>query len=281
MSLLKGKEAAEALCRVLREKAAAAGLRPCLAIVRVGERPDDLAYERGAMKRLAALDFECRSFAYPKDISQGEFLAEFERINADPGVHGILLFRPLPDQIKERAVLNLLDPAKDVDGLCRENLAKIFMGDPTGLAPCTAAAVLELLDFAGVELKGRRAVVIGRSLVVGKPLAMLLLGRDATVTVCHSKTVELAALCRQADILVACVGRAGLITGDYVKEGAVVIDVGINTDDQGRLWGDVDFASVEPKAALLTPVPGGVGTVTTSVLAAQTLKAALLQRKKS
>lgn len=276
MSLLKGKEAADALCLSLKEKAAEAGIRPCLAIVRVGERPDDLSYERGALKRAAALGFDCQVRAFPAEISQDAFMAEFRKINGDPGIHGVLLFRPLPGQLDDKAVLEALDPLKDVDGLCRENLAKVFAGDPDGFAPCTAAAVMAMLDFAGVELRGRRAVVVGRSLVVGKPLAMLLLGRDATVTVCHSKTRDLPAVCREADILVACVGRAGLITGDYVKEGAVVMDVGINVDAEGKLKGDVDFASVEPKAKLITPVPGGVGTMTTSILAAQTLKAALL-----
>ena len=224
---------------------------------------------------MSALDFDCRVFAFPAEIGQEEFLAEFQKINADPSVHGILLFRPLPKQLDEAAVVAVLDPAKDVDGLCRENLAKVFAGEPEAFAACTAAAVMAVLDYAGVELKGCRSVIVGRSLVVGKPLAMLMLNRDATVTICHSKTRDLPAICRQADILVACVGRAGLITGDFVREGAVVIDVGINVDDQGKLCGDVDFTSVEPKASLITPVPGGVGTVTTSVLAAQVMQAAL------
>ncbi len=276
--ILKGadvvKEMNEAMMAELALRTADGLAVPKLAIVRVGERPDDLAYERGAVKRFANIGLRTEVYAFAAEISQEDFLAAFRQINADPDVHGILVFRPLAPQIDDRLVIEAIDPAKDVDGISPVNMAKIFAGDDSGFAPCTAAAVVAILDHAGISLKGKRVAVVGRSLVVGKPLSMLLLARDATVTLCHSKTLDLPAVCREADILVACVGKAKMLGVEYVRPGAVVIDVGINVDEEGNLWGDVDFTAVEGIAGAVTPVPGGVGTVTTSILARQLMKAA-------
>ncbi len=277
-AVLKGadvvKEMNEAMMAQLAARAAAGQDAPKLAIVRVGKRADDLAYERGAVKRFANIGLRTEVYAYPADIRQEDFLAAFRQINDDPDIHGILVFRPLAPQIDDQLVIEAINPGKDVDGISPVNMAKIFAGDSSGFAPCTAAAVMAILDHAGISLKGKRVAVVGRSLVVGKPLSMLLLARDATVTLCHSKTLDLPALCRESDILVACVGKAKLLGAEYIRPGAVVVDVGINVDEEGGLWGDVDFAAAESIAGAITPVPGGVGTVTTSILARQLMKAA-------
>ena len=275
--VLKGKDVADAMKEKLSAKNAelvAKGVTPCLNIVRIGERPDDLAYERGALKRFEGIGIAARVSVFPEDVPWAEFEKEFRKINDDPGVHGILLFKPFPKHIDEGAVKGIIDPAKDVDGMCDANIAKVFAGDETGFAPCTPTAVVELLKHYGVPLKGAKAVVAGRGMVVGKPLAMLLLKENATVTVCHTRTADLAAECRAADVLIAAAGKAKMIGAEHVKEGAVVIDVGINLDEEGNLCGDVDFAGAEPLASMITPVPGGVGSVTTSILAKHTLMAA-------
>ena len=247
---------------------------PKLAILRVGGQPDDLSYENSIIKRFAGIGLSTEVFAYPENISREDFLAGLRKANEDAGIQGILVFRPLPAHIGDREVTEAIDPRKDVDGISPVNMAKVFAGDPGGFAPCTAAAVIAMLDYAGVELKGKRVTVAGRSLVVGKPLSMLLLGRDATVTVCHSKTVDLPGACREADVLVACVGKAKLLGADHIKPGATVIDVGINMDEEGRFCGDVDSDAAAAIAGAVTPVPGGVGTVTTSILAQHLLQAA-------
>lgn len=252
----------------------AAGTEPCLAIVRVGERPDDLAYERGAKKRMELVGIMCRVIELSEDISQEEFEEEFDKINADPSVHGILLFQPLPNGLDAEPVQKKIDPLKDVDGMSPINVAKVFAGDESGFAPCTAEAVMEMLDYYGIEPEGKRAVIVGRSMVVGKPLSMMMLAKNATVTVCHTRTKNLEAICRDADILVACAGKARMITADMVGEGAVVVDVGINVDEEGNLCGDVDYEAVAEKASYISPVPRGVGSVTTSVLAAHVVRAA-------
>ena len=275
--VLKGIEVANAMKeRLSAENAAliAKGVAPCLAVVRVGERPDDLAYERGALKRFEGLGIAVRVFAFPEDIGQDEFKSEFEKINGDKNVHGILLFRPLPKTLDEAAILKIIDPEKDMDGMCETNIAKVFAGDESGYAPCTPEGVIELLKHFEVPLKGSKVTLVGRSMVVGKPLAMLLLKENATVTICHTRTADLAAECKAADILIAAAGSAKMIKPEHVKEGTVVIDVGINVDEEGNLCGDVDFEAVEPLASMITPVPGGVGSVTTSILAKHTLKAA-------
>ena len=248
---------------------------PRLAIVRVGSRPDDVSYETGAVKKMQAFGLEAERFTFPADISDSEFKAEFKKINEKDEIDGILMMRPLPNQIKESDIEKMIDPAKDLDGISPENIAKVFSGDDSGFAPCTAEAVMEMLRLNGFDLTGKRAVVVGRSMVVGKPLAMLLLKENATVTICHTRTKDLAARCSEADILLAAAGKAGLVTADFVKEGAVVMDVGINVDADGHLCGDVDFAGIQEKAAYATPVPGGVGGVTTAVLAKHLVRAAL------
>ena len=250
------------------------GQPPKLAIVRVGERPDDLSYERGAMKRMEAFGLRAQSYAFPEEINGEDFKEAFAAINRDPDVTGILLLKPLPPQIPEREIEAMIDPAKDLDGISPVNMAKVFAGEADGFAPCTAEAVVEVLKAYGIPISGKRAVIVGRSLVVGRPLAMLLLKENATVTVCHTRTKNLEEECRRAEILVAAAGRAKMLGASHVGEQAVVIDVGINVDEDGKLCGDVDFASIDGRAAMATPVPGGVGAVTTAVLAKHLAQAA-------
>ena len=276
MIILKGAEVSAKIREQVQEMLEGLGGKmPCLAIVRVGENPDDLSYERGAMKKMASFGLEARSYSFSGDISHEEFKEEFRKINEDPGVSGILLLRPLPKHIQEADIEKLIDPDKDLDGISPVNVAKVFAGDATGFAPCTAEAVVEVLKTNNIPIAGKRAVIVGRSMVVGKPLAMLLMKENATVTVCHTKTSDLAGTCRMGEILVAAAGRAKMLDGSFVGHNAVVIDVGINVDDSGKLWGDVDFESIKDKASMPTPVPGGVGAVTTAVLARHLVLAAV------
>ena len=273
----KGAPVAQALTVRLIVKAnqlKVQGIVPTLAIVRVGERPEDLSYERGALKRCEKVGIRVRQFTLPEESSHGDLLAVIEQINADREIHGCLLFRPLPPQIDEAAICAALDPAKDVDGITAGSLASVFTGGGAGYPPCTAQACMEILDYYGCDLTGKRAVVVGRSLVVGKPLSMLLLGKNATVTLCHTRTAGLAAECRRAEVLIAAAGRANMIGRDHLAPGQLVLDVGINVDENGNLVGDVDFAAADEIVGAVTPVPGGVGAVTTSVLAAHVLQAA-------
>ncbi len=273
----KGAPVAQALTERLIVKAnqlKVQGIVPTLAIVRVGERPEDLSYERGALKRCEKVGIRVRQFTLPEESSHGDLLAVIEQINADREIHGCLLFRPLPPQIDEAAICAALDPAKDVDGITAGSLASVFTGGGAGYPPCTAQACMEILNYYGCDLTGKRAVVVGRSLVVGKPLSMLLLGKNATVTLCHTRTADLAAECRRAEILIAAAGRANMIGRDHLAPGQLVLDVGINVDENGNLVGDVDFAAADEIVGAVTPVPGGVGAVTTSVLAAHVLQAA-------
>ena len=277
--LLRGAPAAAALNEKtaqlvsgLREK----GVVPTLAIVRLGAREDDLSYERAAVKRCAAVGIETRCVSLPENVS-GEALEETLRaLSADASVHGILLLRPLPAALDEARILRAITPEKDVDGITAIAQSKVFTGAGAGYPPCTAQAVIEILDHYGVELAGRRAAVIGRSLVVGRPVAMMLMARDATVTLCHTRTEDLPEICRQADILVSAAGRAGLVTGAFTRPGQVIVDVGINVR-AGKLCGDVDFAAAEPLVGAITPVPGGVGLMTRAMLMKNTVKAARLQ----
>lgn len=257
----------------LKEK----GISPCLAIVRVGARPDDLAYERGAMKRMESTGIGCQVFELPEDISQEAFEEEFRKVNDDPQIHGILLFRPLPKHLDEEPVKAMINPWKDVDCMSPVNIAKVFSGDETGFAPCTPEAVMEMLDYYKIDLTGKKVTVVGRSMVVGKPLSMLLLKKNATITVCHTRTADLSGTCRDAEILVAAAGKAKMVTEDMVGEGAVVVDVGINVDEEGKMCGDVDYDNVEAKASYISPVPRGVGSVTSSVLAKHVVKGAKYQ----
>lgn len=273
----KGAPVAQALTVRLIVKAnqlKVQGIVPTLAIVRVGERPEDLSYERGALKRCEKVGIRVRQFTLPEESSHGDLMAVIEQINADREIHGCLLFRPLPPQIDEAAICAALDPAKDVDGVTAGSLAAVFTGSGAGYPPCTAQACMEILNYYGCDLTGKRAVVVGRSLVVGKPLSMLLLGKNATVTLCHTRTADLAAECRRAEVLIAAAGRANMIGRDHLAPGQLVLDVGINVDENGNLVGDVDFAAADEIVGAVTPVPGGVGAVTTSVLAAHVLQAA-------
>ena len=276
MEILKGLPVANAINEKLMEQVKSIeGPLPHLAIIRVGERPDDCSYERGAVKKMDKVGVRCTTYTFDADIDNETFQAEFDKINENPDIDGILMLRPLPKQLDEKQIENKIDPRKDLDGISPLNLAKVYAGDESGYAPCTADAVIEMLDYAGIDIKGKRVTVVGRSLVIGKPVSMLLMKRNATVTVCHTKTVDMAGTCKNAEILVAAAGSARMIKKEYVADGAVVIDVGINVDDEGNLCGDVDFDAISDIAAAATPVPGGVGSVTTSVLAKHLVKAAM------
>jgi len=276
--LFKGAEVNAGLNeRIMKdvEELKAKGVQPTLGIVRVGERPDDLSYERGATKRAETLGVEVQKFVLPVDVTQDELLKVIKDINANDAIHGVLLFRPLPKHLNEDLICNTLAPEKDIDGITDLSNAGIFTGKDLGYAPCTPSACMEILDHYGIDCKGKTAVVIGRSLVVGKPAAMMLIKKNATVTVCHTRTVDMPAVCREADILIVAAGKAGVVGADYVKPGQIVIDVGINwNEEKQKLCGDVDFDAVEPIVEAITPVPGGVGTVTTSVLVSHVVDAA-------
>lgn len=250
------------------------GIEPKLAVVRVGEREDDLSYERGLLKRFDAVGALVESVVFPVDVTQEELEAGIKRLNEDDKVHGILVFRPLPKHLDEEVIKEMVAPMKDVDCMGSANTAHVFAQDGKGHAPCTPQAVIEMLDFYGYDLTGKKAVVVGRSMVVGKPLAQMLLKKNATVTICHTKTADLRSEVKAADFVFACAGVAKMLDASYVSEGQVVIDVGINVLD-GKLCGDVDYESVTEIAAAATPVPGGVGTVTTSVLLKHVLVSAM------
>lgn len=276
---MMGSEVAKAMKKdliqeveVLKEK----GVEPHLTIIRVGDRPDDLTYERNAKRRMELVGITCSVVELEESISQKELEKVFSEVNQDENVHGILLFQPLPAHLNVEPIKSQIHPYKDVDCMCMENAAKIFVGNQTGHAPCTAEAVMEMLRHYEISVSGKRVVILGRSLVIGRPLSMLMLEQNATVTICHSKTEHLEEVCKEADILVAAVGKARMVTDEMVREGAVVVDVGINVDENGNLFGDVDFAKVEAKSDFITPVPKGVGSVTTSVLAKHVIQAARL-----
>lgn len=249
------------------------GEMPVLAIIRVGEKPDDISYEKSAKKKLTDFGMEVKTYELEADISNSEFQEVFDFINQDEEIDGILLLRPLPAQIDEEAVLQKINPDKDVDGISLWNTAELVRGG-NGFAPCTAQAVVEMLKGYDIELEGKHAVVLGRSMVVGKPLVQLLLKENATVTVCHSRTENLKELCAQADILISAIGKAKFVTGEYVKKDAVVIDVGINVDEEGKLCGDCNWESIIERASAATPVPGGIGAVTTALLGQHLTEAA-------
>lgn len=283
--LLKGKEAAAALSETLlvrTQHLKETGITPKLAIVRFGENPSDISYEKGALKRAAATGVDAEVIQLPETATQTELIALIERLNDDQTIHGVLLFRPLPKHIDDTAVRNTLSPDKDVDGITDLSLAGVFTGSGRGFPPCTAQACIEILDYYGIDPKGKRAVIIGRSLVIGKPVAMLLMQRNATISTCHRSTrsADLQDLCRAGDIILAAAGAAKSFGSDLVSAGQTIIDVGINIDEDGKLCGDVDFAAVEPLAGAITPVPGGVGAVTTAVLMKHVIIAAEKNAKK-
>ena len=276
--LLKGAPVAKALTEELVgrvEGLKAAGITPTLAIVRVGERDDDLSYERGATKRCDAVGIVVKKFVLPADCTQGDLMGVIAEVNADATIHGCLMFRPLPKTLDEAAACAALDPAKDVDCITEGSLFGVFANRPVGFPPCTAEACIQLLDHYGYELSGAEVTVVGRSLVIGKPVSMMLQARNATVTMCHTRTRDLAASCRKAEVLVVAAGHIGTVGAEAVSAGQTVVDVGINWDEKaGKLCGDVAFDEVEPLVGAITPVPGGVGSVTTAVLAKHVVEAA-------
>ena len=281
---LLGKEVTEAMNAKLQEKVEALkakGISPKLAIVRCGENPSDLSYEKGATKRAELVGVDVVKFVLPEDVTKEALIAQIEAINADDSIHGCLMFRPLPKHLKadQDEICNHLAAAKDVDCMTDLSNSGVFTGKKLGFAPCTPQACMEILDFYGIDCKGKNAVVIGRSLVVGKPAAMMLMAKNATVTVCHTRTVNTAEIAKNADILVSSAGVLGSLTKDYVRPGQIVIDVSINwdpakKDGQGGIAGDAVFEEVEPIVEAITPVPGGVGSVTTSVLIGHVVEAA-------
>ncbi|MBR5577673.1 MAG: bifunctional 5,10-methylenetetrahydrofolate dehydrogenase/5,10-methenyltetrahydrofolate cyclohydrolase [Lachnospiraceae bacterium] len=268
MKELRGMPAAKAILANLQvrvEKLKENGVEPKLSVVRVGAREDDLSYERGIYKRFEGVGAKVETIELPLSITQDELENVIRELNEDVAVHGVLLFRPLPKNLDENRIKTLLAEEKDVDCLTSANDAHLFAGDKKGYPPCTPQAVMEILDYYGIDLTGKKVTVVGRSMVVGKPVAMLLLAKNATVTICHTKTLNLKEECRNADIIVACAGVAKMITSDYVRAGQVIIDVGIHVVDD-KLCGDVDYESVSEIVDAITPVPGGVGSVTTTVL---------------
>ena len=283
---LLGKEVNEALVASLQPRAAALkekGVTPTLAILRLGENPSDLSYEKGATKRAEEIGVAIKNFILPETATKEEVLATIDEINADDAIHGCLMFRPLPKHLKadQDEICNRLAPRKDVDSMTHMSNAGVFEGQDLGYAPCTPAACMEILDHYGIDCKGKKAVVIGRSLVVGKPAAMMLMAKNATVTICHTRTVDPAAVCREADIIISAAGVLKSLTKDFVREGQVVIDVSMNWDAEkittkgkGGMSGDAIFDEVEPIVDAITPVPGGVGAVTTSVLMKHVVEAA-------
>ena len=269
MKELLGKPVADSIVESFApevEALKAKGIVPTLAVIRVGAREDDLAYERGLTKRFENADCAVKKIELPEDVTQEVLDAAVASADADPSINGILMFRPLPKPLTDKNVLASISAVKDVDGMGLANMADIFSGAGEGHAPCTAQAVIEMLKFHGIDIKGKKVTVVGRSLVIGKPVAMLLLKENATVKVCHTKTEDLKAECQWADIVVACAGVAKMLNADYFRAGQTVIDVGMNVDEEGKLCGDVDFASVSEIVDAITPVPRGVGSVTTSVL---------------
>ena len=278
-AIIDGNEIARAVRADIKAQTSSlweeAGVRPGLAVILVGEDPASQIYVRRKENACAEVGFLSREYKLPAPTTEEELLGIVEGLNRDPAIHGILVQLPLPGPIRTAAVLDRIDPRKDVDGFHPVNVGRLFTGNSFHVA-CTPKGILTLLDRTGIEIAGKEAVVVGRSNIVGKPLALLLLNRHATVTVCHTKTRDLDAVARRADILVAAAGRAEMVTGDMVREGAVVIDVGINRSESGKLVGDVAFPEVAAKASYITPVPGGVGPMTIAMLLENTLKAARL-----
>ena len=283
---LLGKEVNEALVAALQARTAALaekGVKATLGIIRLGENPSDLSYEKGATKRAEEVGVAVKNYILPEDASKQDVLKVIDEVNADPSVHGVLMFRPLPKHLKadQDEICNRLAPCKDVDSMTHMSNAGVFEGQDLGYAPCTPAACMEILDYYGIDCKGKNAVVIGRSLVVGKPAAMMLMGKNATVTVCHTKTVNTAEICKGADIIVTAAGVLNSLTKDFVREGQIVIDVSMNWNPEkitskgkGGMSGDCVFDEVEPIVEAITPVPGGVGAVTTTVLMKHVVEAA-------
>ncbi len=280
--IIKGKPVADKITdklikevEELKEK----NIIPKLSIVRVGEKPDDISYERGAVSRCSKIGIDTERIVLDEDVSEEKYIETIEKLNKDKNINAILCLRPLPENIDENIIKNIIDPEKDVDCFNPMNTSKLFEGDKEGYAPCTPEAVMKILEYYDVDLVGKNTVVLGRSLIVGRPVAMMLMEEHSTVTICHSKTDDLVKEAKKADVLISAIGKAKIIDKSYIKEDAIVIDVGINLDKDGNLCGDVDTNSVRGKAKMVTPVPGGVGSVTTSVLAEHIIRACKKQNR--
>ena len=276
MQLIDGKTVSLAVKTAVKDAIAQEGIEPCLAVILVGNDPASRVYVNNKKKACAFCGIRSLEYTLPQETTQDELLALIDRLNKDESVNGILCQLPVPPQISEKAVIDKINPKKDVDCFHNENVGRLWTGNDR-LKPCTPAGMMALLDYYHIDPAGKRCVIVGRSNIVGKPMAALMLSRNATVTVCHSKTQDLAAVCKEADILVAAVGRPKFITADMVKDGAVVLDVGITRLPDGSLCGDVDFDAVKEKASYLTPVPGGCGPMTIAVLMQNTLTAYRIQ----
>lgn len=279
MTVVKGADVVNQLMEELQQSVMELekkGIHPCAKIVRVGENPSCIAYGKGAAKKLEAVGIEVVYENFPEDITQEAFLKEFRRINMEPETHGILLLRPLPPQLSEKEISMVIDPRKDVDAISPINMYKVMVGDETAFPPCTPEAVMQIIDYIGIDLTGKKVAIVGASMVVGRPLFLLMLNRNATCVQCHIYTKDLVAECKHAEIIVVAAGKQGLIRLEHVSPGATVIDVGINVGKDGKMHGDVDFDSVAPITSYITPVPGGVGAVTSTILAAHVVKAAKL-----
>lgn len=274
--ILKGKpvedkitEESLEMIKILNEK----DILPQICIIRMGKNPDDISYEKSVVRYSEKLNIKVKHLTLESNISQEELINEIDRINKDGDIGGVLMLRPFPKHIDDDMIRNYLTVEKDIDCMNTLNLAKLFEGDMNGFMPCTAKAVLEILLYNDIDLEGKNIVIINRSVVVGKPLAMMLLDENASVTICHSKSNELEAITRNADIVISAVGKAKYLTGEYFSENSIVIDVGMSLDDKGNLSGDIDFENVVENVKMITPVPGGVGRITTSILINQLLKA--------
>ena len=279
MTVVKGADVVKEMVEELQQEVQemiSKGVHPCAKIVRVGDNPSCIAYGKGAAKKLESVGIQVTYATFPEDISQEDFLAEFQKINEDKNVHGILLLRPLPAQLDEKEISRVIDPRKDVDAISPINMYKVMIGDDTAFPPCTPEAVMRIIDHIGIDLTGKKVAIVGASMVVGRPLFLLMLNRNATCVQCHIYTKDLVAECKHAEIIVVAAGKQGLIRLEHVSPGATVIDVGINIGEDGKIRGDVDFDAVAPVTNYITPVPGGVGSVTSTVLAAHVVKAAKL-----
>ncbi|MCM1468439.1 MAG: bifunctional 5,10-methylenetetrahydrofolate dehydrogenase/5,10-methenyltetrahydrofolate cyclohydrolase [Alistipes sp.] len=275
---LLGKEVTAAMNERIKAdvaKLSQKGITPTLGIIRAGEREDDLSYERGAVKRCETLGVSYEKFLLPADVTEEALLKVIDEVNRNDGIHGVLLFRPLPKHLDEEKIINALDIAKDVDGITDGSLAGVFAGKEQGFPPCTPKACMEILDHYGIDCTGKRAVVVGRSLVVGKPAAMMLLKKNATVTVCHTRTKDMPSVVKEADIVIVAAGKASVVDASYLRAGQTVIDVGINVNEEGKLCGDVNYGEAAEIVDAITPVPGGTGSVTTSVLVGHVVEAAM------
>lgn len=274
---LLGKEVTAAINEKIKRKTeelVQKGIQPTLGIIRVGENPSDISYEKGAAKRCETLGVACKKYLLPENVSQKELLSVIDEVNRNDEIHGVLMLRPLPKHLDQAVIENALDSRKDVDCMTDGSMSGVLTGKPIGFPPCTPQACMEILDYYGIDCTGKKAVVVGRSLVVGKPAAMMLLQKNATVTVCHTRTKDMPSVVREADIVIVAAGRAGVIDDTYLRPGQIVIDVGINVGEDGKLCGDVDYTKAEPIVEAITPVPGGVGSVTTSVLVGHVVEAA-------